>query len=206
MKTIDVLNIDGSKKEEIELGDIFKISLNKDIIYQYVKWKRNIWRQGTSSTKTRGEVSGGGRKPWRQKGTGRARAGSNRSPIWRKGGVVFGPKPRDYSYNLPKKIRKKAFKMVLAEKIKNNEIVIIDNLEIEEPKTKKIVEIINNLPVKGRLLLVLENNGNVNVNKACANIPYLEAIDISNISAYKLLLNDSVIMTKGAFEKIKEKL
>jgi large subunit ribosomal protein L4 len=160
-------------------------------------------RQGTHATKTRGLVSGGGKKPWRQKHTGRARAGSIRSPLWRGGGVVFGPQPRDYYYSMPKKARRLALYAALSRKIADDEVIVLDKLEIQEPKTKKMVEILNNLGVAGESLLVVVNGVDRNVILSSRNIPAVRVMTAEDLHAYDVLSASRVLMTKAALEVLK---
>ncbi|WP_288054004.1 50S ribosomal protein L4 [Caloranaerobacter azorensis] len=160
-------------------------------------------RQGTQSAKTRSEVRGGGRKPWRQKGTGRARHGSIRSPIWKGGGVVFAPKPRDYSYKLPKKIKRLAMKSALSSKVVNGEIIVLDELKMDRPKTKDMVSILNNLNSKKKALIVMSEKDE-NVIKSARNIQGTKTTLVNTLNVYDILNCDSFIITKDAVRKVEE--
>ncbi len=199
----DVLNIKGEVVDAAELkDDIFGIEPNEAVVHQVVKaWLANQ-RQGTQSAKTRAEVSGGGKKPWRQKGTGRARVGSSRNPVWRHGGVAFAPKPRDYTQSVNKKMRRLAMKSVFSAKVKDNEFFIVDQLSFSEPKTKEMISVLNNLKLK-KTLVVLENNDR-NVIKSVSNIPTAKCSTVGTLNTYEMLKYDSMLVTKAALEKIQE--
>jgi len=159
-------------------------------------------RQGTHDTKTRSEVRGGGRKPWRQKGTGRARHGTIRSPIWRGGGVVFGPHPRDYSYKLPKKVRRLALKSALSAKVNSGDIVVLDELRLEYPKTGEMVKILKNLKADDALLVIAE--WNEAVAKSARNIPNIKSLEASGLNVYDILAYDKLVITKDAVARVEE--
>ena len=199
----DVLNIKGEVVDAAELkDDIFGIEPNEAVVHQVVKaWLANQ-RQGTQSAKTRAEVSGGGKKPWRQKGTGRARVGSSRNPVWRHGGVAFAPKPRDYTQSVNKKMRRLAMKSVFSAKVKDNEFFIVDQLSLKKPKTKEMISVLNNLKLK-KTLVVLENNDR-NVIKSVSNIPTAKCSTVGTLNTYEMLKYDSMLVTKAALEKIQE--
>ena len=159
MAKVQVFNQTGKKTKEIDAPkEVFSYPVKEHLIYEAVVNYRSNQRRGTASTKTRAEVRGGGRKPWRQKGTGRARAGSNRSPIWRKGGVVFGPKYRDYTYNIPKKARRNALKSALSMKLEENKILVLESLEFKEPKTKEGIKLLQNLELESVLIVDSHEN------------------------------------------------
>jgi len=199
-------NIKGNEIGEISLKDnIFNTKLNKYLVHQVVKRYLANKRRGTASTKNRSEVRGGGAKPWRQKGTGRARAGSNRSPIWVGGGIVFGPTPRNYSFSLPKKMKTTALKSVLSYKIKNNEIIILDKLILEESKTKKMVEILTNLKAFRKPLIIIEKEDR-NIEQAIRNIEGAMVLPVSKINTYDLVNQGKIIFTKEALQYIEEVL
>jgi len=205
MSTLEIVDVRKNKVGEMTLPDeVFSYPVKEHLIYEAVINYRANQRRGTACTKTRGEVSGGGRKPWRQKGTGRARAGSIRSPLWRKGGVVFGPKPRDYSYQIPKKAKRNALKSALAMKLKENKIIIVDNLELDEPKTKKGLEIIKNLEIDSGLFI--DTNKNKNLILAIRNIPKMKAIGWEDVNIYDVLLYDKIIFSKRGFDGLMERL
>jgi large subunit ribosomal protein L4 len=190
----------------MELDDaIFGAEVNETLLHQVVLMHLANLRRGTAETKTRGRVSGGGRKPWRQKGTGRARAGSNRSPLWRKGGVVFGPHPRSYSFVMPKKARRAAMKSALSSKVKENNLVILDGLAMDEPKTKAMAAILSNLNVAGKALVVMAAPDQ-NVSKSARNIQGVKAAQVGNLNVYDLLVHDKLVITRDAVTRVQEVL
>ena len=204
MPKVAVYNVSGEQVSEITLNDdIFGVEVNEHVLYEVVKNQLANKRQGTQSAKTRAEVRGGGRKPWRQKGTGRARHGSIRSPLWVGGGVTFAPKPRDYSYTLPKKVRRLAMKSALTSKVNNNELIVLDELTLTEPKTKEMVNILKNLKVGKKALIVL-NDSNEAVIKSAKNIPGIETASVNTLNVYDILKYDNFIITKDAVEKVEE--
>lgn len=196
----------GSKVGEIELNDsIFGIEPNKHVLFETVIMQRASLRQGTHKVKTRSEVRGGGRKPWKQKGTGRARQGSIRSPQWRGGGTVFGPVPRSYSYKLPKKVRRLAIKSALSTKVLEENILVLDNLALNAPKTKEFASVLKGLSVEKKALIVTANPDE-NVTLSARNIPGITVVDANRISVLDVLGHDKLIMTKAAVEKVEEVL
>ncbi|EPZ37989.1 MULTISPECIES: 50S ribosomal protein L4 [Anoxybacillus] len=206
MPKVALYNQNGENIGEIELNDaVFGVEPNKSVLFEAVIMQRASLRQGTHKTKNRAEVSGGGRKPWRQKGTGRARQGSIRSPQWRGGGVVFGPVPRSYSYKLPKKVRRLAIKSALSSKVLENNIVVLDNLALEAPKTKEMVKILNNLSVDRKALIVTAD-ANENVILSARNIPGVTVVTASGINVLDVLNHDKLVITKAAVEKVEEVL
>ena len=206
MIDLSVQNIKGENIGEVSLKDnIFNTKVNKYLIQQVVKRYLANKRRGTASTKNRSEVRGGGAKPWKQKGTGRARAGSNRSPIWVGGGTVFGPNPRDYSFSLPKKIKIAALKSVLSDKLKNKEIIIIDELLLNENKTSKMVEILKNLQAFKKPLIITEKEDNI-IALSVRNIKGAKVLPVSKINTYDLINQEKIIITKKALQKIEEVL
>lgn len=201
-----VYNMEGKQTGETDLNDrVFGAEINEDIMHQVVVMQLANRRKGTSSTKSRGEVRGGGRKPWRQKGTGRARAGTNRSPLWKGGAVTFGPKPRDYSYTIPKKIRHKAIKSALSSKVKEGEIKVLEELEIKQPKTKEMVKILKNLDVNGKALIILKDKDD-NIIKSSRNIPGVTLIGAGFLNTYDILNHGQLVITKDALSKVEEVL
>lgn len=204
MPKIQMINMEGNPVEEIELNEnIFDIDINEHAVYLVVKNILANKRQGTQSTKTRAEVRGGGRKPWRQKGTGRARQGSIRSPQWRGGGIVFAPKPRDYSYTTPKKVRRLALKSVLTSKVQENELILVDDIKMTEAKTKNFVNMLNNVKANKKALVVIADRDE-NVMRAARNIEGVETAMASMINVYDILKYDSLILTKEALNIIEE--
>ncbi|HHY13592.1 MAG TPA: 50S ribosomal protein L4 [Thermoanaerobacterales bacterium] len=204
MPKVAMHNIEGEEVGEVMLAeDIFNVPIRTDILHQVVNMQLANRRRGTASTKTRAEVRGGGRKPWRQKGTGRARHGSIRSPLWVGGGVTFGPKPRSYKYSLPKKVRRLALKSALSSKVAGNELLILDQLPIESPKTKKMVGILNNLNIERKALIVTLNRDE-NLEKSARNIPGITTTIVSNLNVYDILKHDKLVLTKEALDKVEE--
>ncbi len=205
MPTVQVIDTSGKKIKEVKASDeIFAVPLKEHLLYEAVINYRANQRQGTASTKTRGEVRGGGRKPWRQKGTGRARAGSTRSPIWKGGGTTFGPKPRDYSYSLPKKAKKIALKSVLSMKLAEKQLLIVDALKLKEPKTKEFMALIKNLKLDSAL--IVDQHDNKNLFLAARNIPKTKVIDVSQVTVYDVLNHNWLVLTKKAFDSLTERL
>jgi large subunit ribosomal protein L4 len=204
MPKVPLYDMSGAQIGEIELNDsLFGIEPNEAVLYDFVKMQLANKRVGTASVKTRAEVSGGGRKPFRQKGTGRARAGSIRSPLWRGGGIVFGPQPRDYSYRLPRKVRRLALKSALSSKFKNDSIIVVDALNFEAPKTKLMVETLQNLKA-GRKALVVTADGDQNVSKSARNIPGVKPLRADFVNVYDLLNYDTLLITKDAVARLEE--
>ena len=204
MPNISVLNMDGKSVEEIELNkEIFDIEINEHAVYLVVKNILANKRQGTHSAKTRAEVRGGGRKPWRQKGTGRARQGSIRSPQWRGGGVVFAKKPRDYSYTTPKKVRRLALKSALTSKAQENEIIVLDDFKLEEAKTKNFKKVLDNVNANRKALVVIADNDE-NIKRASRNMENVKTTMAQNINVYDILKYNSFVVTKDALKVIEE--
>ena len=203
MPTIGVFNIEGKKVSDMELNEsVFATEVNQYALHQVVVALLANKRQGTQSAKTRAEVRGGGIKPWRQKGTGRARQGSIRAPQWIKGGVVFAPKPRDYRMSIPKSMRRVAMLSALTSKVQNDEMVVLDSLTLEAPKTKEIVKMLNAFNAKKTLIVTAE--ANETVYKSARNIEGVAVLPVNNINVYDLLKYSKVIMTKDAVSKIEE--
>ena len=206
MSDLSVHNIKGENIGEVSLRDsIFNTKVNKYLVHQAVKRYLANRRRGTASTKNRSEVRGGGAKPWKQKGTGRARAGTNSSPIWVGGGIVFGPAPRDYSFSLPKKMKVAALKSALSDKLENKEIIIIDKLSLEENKTSKMVEILKNLQAFKKPLIITEKEDNI-IALSVRNIKGVQVLPVSKINTYDLINHKKIIITKKALKKIEEVL
>ena len=203
MPKLGLFNIEAKQVGEIQLNDnIFAAEVNADAMHQVVVALLANKRQGTQSAKTRAEVRGGGIKPWRQKGTGRARQGSIRAPQWIKGGVVFAPKPRDYRMSIPKSMRRVAMLSALTSKVQNDEMVILDSLTLEAPKTKEIVKMLNAFNAEKTLIVTAE--ANETVYKSARNIEGVAVLPVNNINVYDLLKYSKVIMTKDAVSKIEE--
>ncbi len=204
MPKIDVYNIEGKKVSNIELADsVFGIEPNEKIVHSVLVNYLANQRQGTSNTKTRAEVAGGGRKPWKQKGTGRARQGSIRAPQWFKGGIALGPKPRDYSYRLNKKERRLAIRSVLSSKVLENNLVVVDAMNFDAIKTKNMVSALNNLKVEGKTLIVLPEK-NENVQKSARNIEDVKTSLVNTINVYDLLKYNKLILTVDAVKNLEE--
>lgn len=206
MPSIVVYNQLGAEVGKINLSNkVFGIEPNMQAVYEVVKAERAAMRQGTHKTKDRTEVRGGGRKPWRQKGTGRARQGSIRSPQWRGGGVVFGPTPRSYSIKVNKKVVKLALKSLLTDKFVNKNIIVVDKFELENFKTKTLVEILNNLNAKGKIVIIT-NEEDFNLFTAGRNIPNVYVQTKQHLSVYDLINADMYITTQDAIKKYEEEL
>ncbi|MBC8499393.1 MAG: 50S ribosomal protein L4 [Candidatus Atribacteria bacterium] len=206
MIDLTVHNINGENVGEVSLKDsIFNTKINKYLVHQVIKYYLANRRRGTASTKNRSEVRGGGAKPWKQKGTGRARAGTNRSPIWVGGGTVFGPAPRDYSFSLPKKMKVAALKSALSDKLENKEIIIIDELLLKENKTSEMVKILKNLQAFKKPLIITEKEDNVVV-LSVRNIKGAKVIPVSKLNTYDLVNQGKIIITKKALQQIEEVL
>ena len=204
MPKIDVYDIKGKKVSDVELAEsVFGIEPNETIVHSVLVNYLANQRQGTQSTKTRAEVRGGGRKPWRQKGTGRARQGSIRAPQWIKGGIALGPKPRSYKYSVNKKERRLALKSVLSSKVIENQLVVVDSLPLKEIKTKSMVSALNNLKVEGKTLIVLPEK-NENVQKSARNIENVKTTLVNTINVYDLLKYNKLVLTLDAVKKIEE--
>ena len=203
MPKVDLLNKEGKKVGDIELADsIFAIEVNEDVLHDVVVNYLANQRQGTQSTKTRSEVTGGGKKPWKQKGTGRARQGSIRAPQWIKVGIALGPKPRCYKYTLNKKVRRLALKSALSSKVADNQIIVLDELNFDEIKTKNMAKVLENLKVNKALVVLADKN--FNVEASTRNIPNVKAALVNTINTYDILKYENVILTKAAVEKIEE--
>ncbi len=206
MIDLPVRNIKGENIGEVSLrDDIFNTKVNKYLVHQAVKRYLANRRRGTASTKNRSEVRGGGAKPWKQKGTGRARAGTNSSPIWVGGGIVFGPAPRDYSFSFPKKMKVAALKSALSDKLENKKIIIIDKLSLEENKTSKMVEILKNLQASKKPLIITEKEDSA-IALSVRNIKGAQVLPASKINTYDLINHEKIIITKKALKRIEEVL
>ena len=203
MASVKVYDIEGKEVETLELNDsVFGVEINEHLMHLAVVGQLANSRQGTQSAKTRSEVSGGGRKPWRQKGTGHARQGSTRSPQWTGGGVVFAPKPRDYSFKMNKKEKRAALCSALSSKVAESQIIVLDEFKLDEIKTKKFVEVMNNLKAS-KALVVLEGE-NKNVVLSGRNIPTVKVTATNEINTYDVLKYETLVVTKAAVEKLEE--
>ncbi|MEH7096364.1 50S ribosomal protein L4 [Neobacillus vireti] len=206
MPKVALLNQSGSQVGEIELNDsVFGIEPNQHVLFEAIVMQRASLRQGTHKTKVRSEVAGGGRKPWRQKGTGRARQGSIRSPQWRGGGTVFGPTPRSYSYKLPKKVRRLAIKSALSSKVLDENILVLESLAFDAPKTKEFKSVLGGLSVEKKALIVTADLDE-NVALSARNIPGVTVVTADGINVLDVVNHDKLIMTKAAVEKVEEVL
>jgi large subunit ribosomal protein L4 len=204
MPKVAVYNVDGSQVGELELADgVFGIEPNTHVLHSAVVLQQAAVRQGTHKTKGRSEVRGGGRKPWKQKGTGRARQGSIRSPQWKGGGIVFGPTPRSYGFKLPRKVRRLAIKSALSSKVAGNGIIVLDQLSLAQPKTKDITKILKNLKVARKALVVTADFDN-NVALSARNIPGVKFVVADGISVLDVMVYDQIIITKDAVAKVEE--
>ncbi len=204
MPNTALYDISGKQVGEIELNEnTFGADINIEAMHQVVKMYLANQRQGTQSTLTRAEVRGGGIKPWRQKGTGRARHGSIRSPQWTHGGIVFAPKPRSYRYTVPKKIKRIAMKSALSSKFNENNILVIEALDFTEPKTKQVVNLLDSLKVDSKALIVLADN-NENVVKSARNIKSVKTSLVNTLNVYDILNHEKFIITKDAVKKVEE--
>jgi large subunit ribosomal protein L4 len=201
MPVLNVYDIEKTKIAELELSDrVFGTDVNEHILYEVVKMQLACRRQGSASTKGRSDVRGGGRKPWRQKGTGRARAGTNRSPLWRGGGIVFGPKPRDYSYKVPKKVRRAALKSALSMKVKEDKVIILRDFPMDEIKTKRFKEVLDRFEL-GKTLFVLDEK-DVILEKSSRNIKDIKMMRSEGINVYDLLKYDNLVLLEPSVKKI----
>lgn len=203
MANVSVYNIEGNEVGSVELNDaIFGVEINEHLVHMAVVNQLANKRQGTQSAKTRSEVSGGGKKPWRQKGTGHARQGSIRAPQWKGGGVVFAPKPRDYSFKMNKKEKRIALFSSLTSKVNDKKLIVLDNFNLDEIKTKKFVKVMDNLKVT-KALVVLEGD-NKNVVLSGRNVPTVKVLPINGINTYDVMKYDTLVCTKAAIEKLQE--
>src|SRR5690554_2027014 len=200
-------DISGKELGNIDLPErVFNENINKHAVHQVVVAQLAKMRQGTASTKTRGEVSGGGKKPWRQKGTGRARHGSIRSPLWVGGGVTFGPKPRTFDKKVPRKVKKLALRSILTHKLETGSLIVLDELKFDKPKTSQMVEVLRNLELYGAKVVIVIPEKDKNVYLSARNIPGVKTLVVDALNAYDLLDNDYLIIVNEAIEKIEEVL
>ena len=204
MPKIDVYDIKGKKVKELELKEeIFGIEPNEAVVHSVLINFLANQRQGTQSTKTRAEVSGGGKKPWRQKGTGRARQGSTRAPQWIKGGIALGPRPRSYKYTVNKKEKRLAIKSVLSSKVLENELIVVDKLPLKEIKTKEMAGVLTNLKVEGKALIMIKEKDE-NIQKSARNIKNVKTTLVETINVYDLLKYNKLVITEDAIKKLEE--
>ncbi|GEA14396.1 50S ribosomal protein L4 [Moorella sp. E308F] len=206
MPRVAVYNIQGQQVGEMDLDErIFGGEVNEAVLHQAVVMQLASRRRGTAATRTWAEVSGGGRKPWRQKGTGRARAGSIRSPLWRGGAVIFGPQPRDYGFKLPKKVRRLALRSALASKVREGNIIVLDELKLARPRTKDMVAVLRALHVEDKALVVTAGK-EPNVELSARNLPGVTCLTSAGLNVYDLLAHDKLVITKEAISLIEESL
>ena len=207
MPEIEVRDMHNKGKGKITLSDeIFGLQGRKDILHSSVVNYLANQRQGTHATKTKGLVSGGGKKPWKQKHTGRARAGSNRSPLWRGGGTIFGPQPRDYSYTLPRAIKRRALGEALSAKLSGGEVTVLENFALEKPRTKEMVKILKNLDLVGKRVLIVLPEKEEAVLLSSRNIPGVRVTRAMDLNPYEILIHERILMTKKALEVLSEGL
>lgn len=206
MATLDVLNLENEVVGQLDLQDsVFSAKVNKSLLYLAVKHYRDSLRQGTHATKTRAQVRGGGRKPWRQKGTGRARVGSSRNPLWRKGGVAHGPKPRSYAFRLPRKMLQGAMRSALSDRFASNCIRVVVDFSLPNHKTRELDQVLRKLETR-RKLLIVDNGDNENLARASGNLPEVKVVSSRGVTVYDLLNSRSVLFSRQAIEKLQEGL
>ena len=207
MTNVSLFKQDGSQAGDITLNDaVFGIEPNESVVFDVILSQRASLRQGTHAVKNRSAVRGGGKKPWRQKGTGRARQGSIRSPQWRGGGVVFGPTPRSYGYKLPQKVRQLALKSVYSEKVAENKLVAVDALNFDAPKTAEFVKVLEALAIERKVLVIFENEGNKFAELSARNIPNVQVTTANSASVLDIANNDKILVTQAALSQIEEVL
>jgi large subunit ribosomal protein L4 len=205
MATVDIFNIQKEKVGELDLkDDIFGVEVRGDVLHEVVTWQRACRRSGCACTKTRGEVRGGGRKPWRQKGTGRARAGSNRSPVWKGGGTTFGPRPRSYAYTLPKKVKRLALKMALSSKLENGQLVILEGYPHTAPRTKDFMAMLKTFDLSKALFISPEENRALEL--SARNVPGVQVMLPMGLNVYDILKYDHLVLFSPALAAIEERL
>ena len=207
MTNVSLFKQDGSQAGDITLNDaVFGIEPNESVVFDVILSQRASLRQGTHAVKNRSAVRGGGKKPWRQKGTGRARQGSIRSPQWRGGGVVFGPTPRSYGYKLPQKVRQLALKSVYSEKVAENKLVAVDALNFDAPKTAEFVKVLEALAIERKVLVIFENEGNKFAELSARNIPNVQVTTANSASVLDIVNNDKILVTQAALSQIEKVL
>ncbi len=205
MSVCDVVNTSAEKVGDVELKDeIFAVKVQTGILHDVVRMQRANRRRGTASTKTRGQVSGSGAKPWRQKGTGRARAGSRKSPVWRGGGTTFGPQPRDYSYKLPKKVRRLALRMALSARFSEGNLIVVDEFKMPEIKTKEFVNVMNNFDARNCLIVTSEDNKTVNL--SARNAVGYKVLPAAGLNVYDILKYSKLMLDQSILAQIEERL
>jgi len=205
MAKIQVVDQNNKKVGDFELApEVFEVEIMPEILNQVVRAQRASQRQGTHATKTRGMKSGGGRKPWRQKGTGRARAGSTRSPLWRGGAVLFGPQPRDYAFKVNKKVRKLALKMALSSRVSEEKMTVVKSIDLPEIKTKAFAEVAQNLGLNKTLIVA--KNADKNLEMSARNMPHIKVIEADKLNVYDVLLYPELVMLEAAAQDVQERL
>ncbi len=205
-RVFDVMNPQNEKVDEIVLSEaVFGTPVRGHLLHEAVRWQRAKQRRGTASTKGRAEVSGGGRKPWRQKGTGRARAGSNRSPLWRHGGIIHGPKPRDWSFRFPKTLRREALRTALSSKVAAQQLQILEDLTMDRPSTKTFQGILKALGLTGKVLVVTSQREEA-VEKSARNLPGIKILPARGVNVFDVVNADTILFTREALVKVEEAL
>ena len=205
MAVTEIYNVDNVKVGDLELNDnLFAVQVNPHIIHEIVRMQRAARRAGTACTKTRNEVRGGGKKPWKQKGTGRARAGSTTSPLWRGGGVAFGPKPRDYSFKLPKKVKKLGLRMALSSRFSDKLVLVLDNFKIDEIKTKRFIGVMNTLKIENALIVVPERDDHLE--RSSRNVQGFKVIPTAGLNVYDILLHKHIVLLQPCIGQLEERL
>jgi large subunit ribosomal protein L4 len=205
MAVTEIFNTDNKIVGEVELNDaLFGLEVKQHILHDVVKMQLANRRAGTASTKTRSEVRGGGAKPWRQKGTGRARAGTRNSPLWRGGGTIFGPKPKDYSYKLPKKVRKLGLRMALSTRFSESNMMVLDGFDLDEIKTKNFLEVMKKLNIENGLIVVPERNENLE--KSSRNVQGFKVISSEGLNVYDVLLHHRLVLLQSCLDQLEKRL
>ncbi|MHB1015361.1 MAG: 50S ribosomal protein L4 [Desulfurivibrionaceae bacterium] len=205
MAVTEIYNVDNVKVGDLELNDnLFAVPVNPHIIHEIVRMQRAARRAGTACTKTRTEVRGGGKKPWKQKGTGRARSGSTTSPLWRGGGVVFGPKPRDYSFKLPKKVKKLGIRMALSSRFGDKLVLVLDNFKIDEIKTKRFIGVMNTLKIDNALIVIPERDDHLE--RSSRNVQGFKVIPTAGLNVYDILLHKHIVLLQPCIGQLEERL
>ncbi|MBF0474707.1 MAG: 50S ribosomal protein L4 [Deltaproteobacteria bacterium] len=205
MPKVSVYNLNSEKVSEVDLADnIFSVAVNPGVVHQVVTMQLANRRSGTACTKDRSEVRGGGKKPWRQKGTGRARSGTSRSPLWRGGGVTFGPKPRDFSVKVNKKVRRLALKMVLSDKLSNDALMVLDDIQLTEPKTKLFAQVMKNLSFDS--VLIINDLENTNLERSSRNLHRVKVLKTDGLNVYDVLKYKKIVLLLPSIEKIEKRL
>ena len=207
MAAVDVINQNGEKIDSVELDDaIFNTEIKEHLVHQVVRWQLAKRRSGTAATKTRSQVRGGGKKPWRQKGTGRARAGTSRSPIWKGGGTIFGPHPRSYTFSLPKKMRRAALRSVLSSKLKEDKLTVVDKIELDQPKTKLFAEVCKKLGIDGSKALFITAEKDETLTRSSRNLYRYLTLPCEGLNVYDMLRFERLVLLKDAIPGISERL